>query len=50
MQATPNIMGINALENSKIIDKIVVAIDCKEIANVVKCLNLKKVSIYWSNR
>ena len=40
---------LNALENSKTIDKIIVATDCKEIATIVKSFNFKKVSIYWRN-
>jgi N-acylneuraminate cytidylyltransferase len=40
---------LNALENSKIIDKIIVATDCKEIATVVESFSFKKVNIYWRN-
>ena len=40
---------LNALENSKVIDKIIVATDCKEIATVVKSFKFKKLSIYWRN-
>lgn len=40
---------LNALENSKIIDKIIVANDCKEIATMVESFKFKKVSIYWRN-
>ena len=40
---------LNALEDSKTIDKIIVATDCKEIANVVESFNFKKASIYWRN-
>jgi len=40
---------LNALEDSKTIDKIIVATDCKEIANIVESFKFKKVSIYWRN-
>jgi N-acylneuraminate cytidylyltransferase len=40
---------LNALENSKIIDKIIVATDCKEIATIVESFRFKKVSVYWRN-
>ncbi|HAJ34024.1 MAG TPA: acylneuraminate cytidylyltransferase [Candidatus Atribacteria bacterium] len=39
----------NSLEKSKIIDKIIIATDCKEIANVVESFNFKKASVYWRN-
>ena len=38
-----------SLENSKTIDKIIIATDCKEIINIVESFNLKKVSIYLRN-
>lgn len=41
--------GTNSLENSKTIDKIIIATDCKEIANVVESFNFKKASVYWRN-
>lgn len=41
--------ALNALEDSKTIDKIIVATDCKEIANIVESFKFKKVSIYWRN-
>jgi len=40
---------MNALENSKTIDKMIIATDCEEIANVVESFNFKKVSVYWRN-
>ena len=41
--------ALNALENSKVIDKIIVATDCKEIATIVESFKFKKVDIYWRN-
>ncbi|MCG3714308.1 cytidylyltransferase domain-containing protein [Aliarcobacter butzleri] len=38
--------NLQALENSKNIDKIFVATDCKEIKDVVNSFNLKKVEVY----
>lgn len=40
---------LNALEDSKTIDKIIVATDCKEIAIIVESFKFKKVSIYSRN-
>ena len=40
---------LNALEDSKTIDKTIVATDCKEIATIVESFKFKKVSIYWRN-
>ena len=40
---------LNALEGSKLIDKIIVATDCKEIATTVESFTFKKVNIYWRN-
>ena len=39
--------AINSLENSKTIDKIIIATDCKEIANVAESFNFRKASVYW---
>lgn len=39
--------ALNALEDSKIIDKIIVATDCKEIAAIVESFKFKKINIYW---
>lgn len=41
--------ALNALEGSKTIDKVIVAIDCKEIANVIESFNFKKASVYCRN-
>jgi len=40
---------LNELKDSKTIDEIIVATDCKEIATIVESFKFKKVSIYWRN-
>ncbi|ATU08258.1 acylneuraminate cytidylyltransferase [Methanohalophilus portucalensis] len=41
--------SLKALEDSKSIDKAVVATDCHEVADTVNSFNFSKVEIYWRN-